>query len=221
MSYESENTQIVPEDGTGDMGDAGATGGDSEFVTETKAPANKNALVLFGLILAGMAGTYLMYVRSGPAQATAAALEAEQAKQQISSFLDGGGDNIKNMERMLRETEKVVEQFITYPSVTQIPLEDLSTNPFRQKAPAAPGNPQAETEAAQKRRIEAERQAVTRAVGELRLQSIIAGTRKACMINNTLYTEGQVVESFTIEKINTDAVIVRSGVYRFELRMQK
>ena len=220
MSYESENTQIVPEDGTGDMGDV-TGGGDSEFVTESKPPTNKNALVLFGLILAGMAGTYLMYVRSGPAQATAAALEAEQAKQQISSFLDGGGANIKNMERMLRETEKVVEQFITYPSVTQIPLADLSTNPFRAKAPAAPGNPQAETEAAQKRRLEAERQAVTRAVGDLRLQSIIAGTRKACMINNTLYTEGQAVESFTIEKISTDAVIVRSGIYRFELRMQK
>ena len=41
------------------------------------------------------------------------------------------------------------------------------------------------------------------------------------MINNALYTEGQQVEGFTIEQIGTKAVIVRSGVYRFELTMQK
>jgi len=219
MSYQSNDTQIVPEDGTGDMGEA--TGTESEFVTETKPPANKNALVLFGLILLGMAGTYLMYVRSGPAAATAAAVEADAAKQQISTFLDGGGTNIKNMERMLRETEKVVQQFVTYPSVTQIPLGELASNPFRHKAVKEPGNPQAESEAAKARREEAERQAVIRAVGELRLQSIIAGTRKACMINNTLYTVGQKVEEFTIESIASDAVIVVRGKYRFELKMQK
>jgi hypothetical protein len=220
MSYDANNTEIVPEDGTGDLNETlGA--GEGDFVTESKPPANRNALVLFGLILAGMAGTYLMYARSGPATATAAAIEAEAAKKQISSFLDGGGTNIQNMERMLRETEKVVQQFVTYPSVTQIPLGDLQTNPFRHKAPKDPSNPAAESEANAKRRLEAERQAVIRAVGELRLQSIIAGTRAACMINNTLYTEGQKVESFIIEKIDPDAVVVRSGNYRFELRMQK
>jgi len=162
-----------------------------------------------------------MYVRSGPSAASAAALEAEEAKQQISQFLDGGGTNIANMERMLRETEKVVAQFVTYPSVTQIPLGDLAKNPFRQKAVKDPGNPQAESEAAKQRRIEAEKAAVTRAVGELRLQSIIAGTRKACMINNAMYTVGQKVDDFVIEKIETDVVTVKCGPYRAELRMQK
>jgi hypothetical protein len=219
MSYETENTEIVPNDGMGDMGES--SGGEGEFVTESKPPANKNALVLFALIIAGMAGTYLMYVRSGPSQATAAAIEAEEAKQQISSFLDGGGTNIAAMERMLRETEKVVQQFVTYPSVTQIPLADLNTNPFRHKAEKTAANPQAESESAKARREEAERQAVIRAVGELRLQSIIAGTRKACMINNTLYTVGQKVEEFVIESITSDAVVVIHGKYRFELKMQK
>ena len=36
------------------------------------------------------------------------------------------------MEQMLRNTEKVVQQFPTYPSVTQVPLDELKTNPFRQ-----------------------------------------------------------------------------------------
>jgi hypothetical protein len=45
--------------------------------------------------------------------------------------------------------------------------------------------------------------------------------RKSCMINNSLYLEGQQVESFTIERISPNAVVVRNGSYRFELRMQR
>ena len=41
------------------------------------------------------------------------------------------------------------------------------------------------------------------------------------MINNTMYTEGQQVDSFVVEKINPGTVVVKSSVYRFELRMQK
>ena len=42
-----------------------------------------------------------------------------------------------------------------------------------------------------------------------------------CMIDNTLYQEGQSVGDFAIEKINPSAVIVKSAAYRFELRMQR
>jgi hypothetical protein len=56
----------------------------------------------------------------------------------------------------------------------------------------------------------------------LQLQSIVhSGSRKACMINNTLYAEGQQVDQFTIEKIEASRVIVKSGAYRFELKMQR
>jgi hypothetical protein len=41
------------------------------------------------------------------------------------------------------------------------------------------------------------------------------------MINNALYTEGQTVEGFLVEKIAPNTVIVRNGQYRFELRMQR
>ena len=67
-----------------------------------------------------------------------------------------------------------------------------------------------------------ERQAALKAVQALQLQSIMFGeTRRACMINNALCTEGQQVDDFVIEKITQGAVIVRSGTYRFELKMQK
>ena len=62
----------------------------------------------------------------------------------------------------------------------------------------------------------------TDAFAALRLQSIIhSGSRKACMINNTLYLQGQQVEQFLIEKIEPDRVVVKTGAYRFDLKMQK
>jgi hypothetical protein len=86
---------------------------------------------------------------------------------------------------------------------------------------AEDGKP-SESETAAKKRREEERQAVLKAVATLNLQSVIhSGTIKSCMINNTLYTEGQQVDDFVIERIDPGAVIVKNGVYRFELRMQK
>ena len=41
------------------------------------------------------------------------------------------------------------------------------------------------------------------------------------MINNALYTEGQQIDAFTIEKISANGVIVRSGIYRFNVPMQR
>ena len=61
-----------------------------------------------------------------------------------------------------------------------------------------------------------------KAVQGLQLQTVMSGeVRKACMINNTLYQEGQQVEGFTIEKISPGGVVVKNGPYRFELKMQK
>jgi len=47
------------------------------------------------------------------------------------------------------------------------------------------------------------------------------GARTACMINNTIYREGQQIDQLTIEKISPTSVIVRTGAYRFELTLQK
>jgi hypothetical protein len=126
------------------------------------------------------------------------------------------------MEKMLRETEKVVQQFLNYPSMKQVPLGELQTNPFRFRAPQVEGQVPNETEAQAKKKREEERQAIIKAVGGLNLQSVIhSGARKACMINNTMYSEGQQVDSFIVEKINPGTVVVKNGAYRFELRMQK
>jgi len=201
----------------------GSEGETSEYIaTEEKKPkVNQTTLVMFGVLALSAAGVWIMYQRVGPGKAVAAPPpESVQAKKTINSFLDGGGNNIKSMESMLRNTEKVVQQFLTYPSMTQVPLSDLRSNPFRLR-PAKPENAPT-SDAAERRKREEERVAMLKAVQSLQLQSIMySDTRKACMINDTMYREGQTIDAFTIEKVNQSSVIVKSGVYRFELRMQR
>lgn len=196
---------------------------ESEFVfEEQKKPAGRGLLALLGLLALAGAGLYLMSVRAGPSKASANP-EVESANKTISQFLSKGPDNVKAMEAMLRDTEKVVRQFLAYPSVTQVPLADLKTNPFRHEIStcktADTSNQQLDAE---RRRKDEERQRVLRAVQSLQLKSIMhSGARRACLINNTLYLEGQTVEGFLVEKINPGSVVVKQDAYRFELRLQQ
>src|SRR4051794_30626324 len=111
----NENSRSQQDSGGGDLESNLAENGDESFVTEEKKPVNRSTLVLFGIILAGIGGYYLMYVRGGPSKAAAATAEAAAADQTIKQFLTDN-ERIKSMERMLRSTEKVVEQFKSYPS---------------------------------------------------------------------------------------------------------
>jgi hypothetical protein len=173
---------------------------------------------MFGLLLLAGAGFYFMQLKTGPAAAVAAkAPEAAAAKKTIDTFL--GSDNIKTMEAMLKNTESVVQRFLNYPSVTQVPLSDLKTNPFRSK-PVNDNDSNASAEQ-EKKKHEEERLAALKAVQALSLQSVMyAPDRKACMINNSLYREGQQVDEFTVERISATSVVVKRGIYRFELSIQ-
>ena len=201
-----------------------ALGGSEEglIVSEEKQPVSRSTMVVFVILIIGAAGLYLMYRQAGPKSASAAfARETAEAKKTISGFLSGGDASIRTMEKLLRNTEKIVQQFLMYPSMTQVPLSELRTNPFRQhELKSAPGQDLPQSTDRKKR--EDERLAILKAVQGLQLQSIMCSeTRKACMINNTLYREGQTFDDFTIEKISPSSVVVKNGPYRFELRMQR
>jgi hypothetical protein len=221
MSHEMEDDEVTSggsaEGGAPELNEAGGETEES-FVVEEKKPFNRSTLVLFGIILAGLAGYYLMYVRTGPASASAATAEALAADATIKQFLTDG-QKVKVMEQMLRNTEKVVEQFRSYPSMTQIPLTDLKANPF--KFVPLKGEGETDSTAGDAKKREIERQTALKAVAGLQLQSIVSGTHRACMVNNSMYAEGQQVDGFTIEKISKDTVIVRTGTFRFQLMMKK
>ena len=204
------------------------SGGESEFVvsSDEKKPATQQLIYLLLVVAIGGGGMYFMYKRQGPASAAASPPpEVQKAEQTINTFLTSGPDGIKMMHTMLKDTEKVVKQFLDYPSLNQIPLSSLHTNPFRFAAAGPDGKTATPSEEALKKKREQEKQAATKACDALKLQSIISGSRKACMINGSLYQEGQIVEvsgvEFTVEKIEPARVVVKTGVYKFELKNKR
>jgi hypothetical protein len=194
--------------------DALGSGNEMNFVTgETKKPVNRTSLVLFAIIALGGGGLWLMHARTGPQ--TASAGTADTANKTINQFLSGGPANVKMMEMSLRDTEKLVQQF-NHPNVKQVPLTELQTNPFRV---SSPGNQDDDPIA--KRKLAEKRETVLKSYQTLQLQSIMFGTKSSCLINNTLYREGQIVNGFTIDKISSDTVTVKQDAWRFDLKMAK
>jgi hypothetical protein len=223
--FDKDQAQDDQDDGALEavLEDDGGTGDSAFVVTEEKQPLGKGTVAMFFILALCGAGTYFMYIRTGPQSASAAV--DPKAQQVITKYMTDREKNVAGMKKMLRDTEAVVKQFLKYPSVQQVPIGDLTGNPFRITPPddgsktLATGGLDADRE---KKKREEERAAVAKAVGALQLQSVMSfGARKSCMVNNTLYTEGQQVEAFTIDKITNDGVIVRSGQYRFELRIQR
>jgi hypothetical protein len=197
--------------------------GDSAFVVaEEKQPLSKGTVAMFVILALAGAGTYFMYLRTGPQTATAAV--DPKAQQVIKQYMADPQKSLAGTKKMLKDTEAIVQQ-LKNAAPKLVPLADLAGNPFR-VTPVEPGNTSLANLAVdaerEKKRREEERAAVSQAVGNLQLQSVMSGgARSSCMINNALYTEGQQVEQFTIEKVSPNSVIVRHGNYRFELRMQR
>jgi hypothetical protein len=201
---------------------------DSSFVVaENKKPISKSTVVMIVIILCAKAGMYFMYKRSAPSAAQAGDAKAAQV---IKQFMSDKEKNFSLMQKMLTETKSVVDQFMNYPNLKQIPLSELQTNPFAVAKPNDDGNmsdarrKQLESEAEKVR--DAEKHAIAKAANGLRLMSVVtSGSRKACMINNTLYMQGQIVQaddlSFMIEDIAPNRVVVKCGNFKFELSMQK
>ncbi len=177
------------------------------------------AAILTLLVACGAGATYFMYLHAGPRSASAASAESAAATAAISQFLEGGNRNLSDLRQSLGATEARVRQFARYPLMPQTPLAQLAANPFHHVALKSAA---AEDNSSARKKREEERATILQAVQGLQVQSILYGeTRRACLINDTLYQEGQAVDQFTIEQISSNAVIVKTGIYRFELRMQK
>ncbi|HVT90157.1 MAG TPA: hypothetical protein VHD56_14985 [Tepidisphaeraceae bacterium] len=222
MSMDNEQSELNEQPQGGDSSAGYEAGDESIVMGEEKQPVSRSSLVMFGILVIGAASVYCMYRKAGPSSANAAVAEqSAEADKTINTFLNGGDTSIRSMEQLLKNTEKVVQQFLTYPSITQVPLSDLRTNPFKQhlELPKATEN---NSETMDKQRREEQRLAITKSAQGLLLQSIMySETRRACMINSSIYREGQAVDDFTIEKISPAAVVVKNGPYRFELRIQR
>jgi hypothetical protein len=194
----------------------GGTEFDPAFFSDSPKPNKNSMAIIGGLLVIGAITIWFMYFRGGPASAQGGMAPSDGGSQ-IKQFLDSG--NINMMKQTLKETEKIVKQFRSYPGKTQVPIESLHTNPFRElepKAQAAVITTNRDAERAE----ELHKQAIA-AVAELHLQSIVRGSKvRACMINNTLYREGQQIGILKIDQVATNTVILSSGQYRFEVKMK-
>jgi hypothetical protein len=235
MALENDESQLEQQ-GESAPADASAGGGDAAgddltgalaeqegaFVGETKKSSSLGVgtLIMGGFLLACGAGTYLMYTRHSNAN-VAPTPEAAAAQTTITQFLSDDKSSANRVQDLLQNTEKAVEQFRASPGKVQIPVGDLQTNPFRLAADgnAAPSD-DVDTVAAEKRAAE-DRAKTLKSAQSLSLQFIMSGKRKGCMINNTVYREGETIGDFTIDTISPDAVVIRKGEARFELRMKK
>ncbi|MFN4242924.1 MAG: hypothetical protein ACK4PI_06770 [Tepidisphaerales bacterium] len=199
------------------------SGGGEDFLVENEAKSGPKPALLVALVIAVVGGGgYLWLNRKGPAVAgaapAAAVTPADNARQTINEFLAGGGKDLVAMEQMLRNTEAVVQQFLTYPSVTQVPLESLRTNPFRLSEPEAPKA----AEPDDRRRREEARNRALKAVAELRVESVMTNAAGgSAIINGKFVRPGDTVDGFLVEAIRPGSVIVRDDRFRFELKLAR
>jgi len=203
----------------------------SPMSEEAKAAAKsrRNNVILAALVLVGVGIGVKQFVMTGPSTASAAttaglvggatggATAAGKAKTSaVEQFLAGGAGDIKAARELMRHTEQVVETFKNYPSVNQVPLANLKTNPFQQ---STGGRVDVSEEEAKAKKAQERADAFT-AAQALQLQSVLhSKIAPACLLNNTLLREKQEVNGFVVDRINPKSVIVHRGVYRFEVRL--
>jgi hypothetical protein len=216
----------VPADGSAENYDGSSEAGgenvdgEGDFIAESRKPLNRNMIMLVMFLAIGAGGTWFMYQRTGgPAAARAAADPSTAAAEvAVADFMKGGRNNITLLRKLLDGTAKIIEQFRDYTNVMQIPLSDLKSNPFH-FALAKAAAEQDPAEIAKKKREE-QRVEVLKAAQGLQLQSVvIRGNRKACMVSNSMYQEGEAVNGFLVEKISPNTVVVSRDSFRFELKM--
>jgi hypothetical protein len=194
------------------------------------AKARRNQIVLAALVLVGVGVGVKQFVLGGGGPKSAAAatvvapggagLPVGLAKggkgSAVEQFLAGGAGDMKAARELMRHTEQVVQTFKTYPSVNQVPLDNLKVNPFQEHA----GVKGAESDEEAKARKAQERAEALAAAQQLQLQSVLhSKVAPACLMNNTLLRERQSVNGFVVERINPKSVIVHRGIYRFEVRL--
>src|SRR6266700_3209730 len=94
---------------------------DSAFmVPKEKQPLSKGTVAMFVILAIAGAGTYLMYLRTGPQSASAAT--DPKAQQVIKQFMNDRNKNPAALQKMLEYTESVMKQLRNYSSVSHVPL---------------------------------------------------------------------------------------------------
>lgn len=203
---------------------AGGNGGD--FMVPAPRKSISKGTIVF-VVVAALAGGSLWWMKQrtgGPAPAEAADPGVDAARASIQQFLAGGNGSVAEMKSLLADSEKITEKFASYSETSQVPLEDLKTNPFfdaasedaaAAKAPRIDRNRQLQ----ESQRLELER--LTSAAGKFQVQTIFYGRNPTAMIDGTIVQVGQQIGEFTVKAITSESVQLAAKGHEFELRLKR
>lgn len=166
------------------------------------------SLVLAGLFASGILGLYLMSLKNGPQTASA---EEQIIEAKVDAVL-------QQMDAMVMDSEQdeiaaVIDTFYYEASQRQVPLDQLPGNPFIYVAPRArvdKRNGKAGTnEASANVDISQDLADALANARMLSLQSVLSSSHGAtAIISNNLLTEGQVIQGWTVSRIEPKQVIL-------------
>ncbi len=188
------------------------------------AALKDNALVI-GLFFAGIAAVYLLSLRGGPSEASA---EQRAAEEQVESALDQLGRLPTGSAPGSKRAMEVVNTFYYEASQRQISPDHLRDNPFVFHPPTRAEAPEKTTPDPQPQedpRVAAREKRLSEAVQaakSLHLQSILKGSDGAkALISNNLLSEGDLIQGWTIRRIEPKQVLLDWKDHTYVLEMQK
>lgn len=197
-----------------------ASGSGTERAARFQIPGG-GSLMLVGLFLAGIIGLYVLSLSNGPASAS-----GSDAEKLVEAKVDLALLELENPAASDRTPEglKVVERFYYDSRSRQIPLGELHTNPFIFKPPPSERKIIVKSKKAKTRKPTVSRQwqQAAAAIKRMQLQSILSGVRdgkKVAMISNNLLTEGQLIDEWTVVRIEPRSVVLKWKDRTYTLRM--
>lgn len=217
----------------------GAMPGDDEMAMLAGGPGrlrvslSRSNLLLFGLFLVGVGIVAFMSMKKGPQEVSAADKQAEQSVDvAIDKFLARHGEpqagpqapqpDPADARKLISDTRKIVDLFLSFASKNQVPLENLRTNPFRFGEADDSQQPAQDTaaikaeEAARQKRIEQARANLRK----LRLQTVISGPAgRQAMINSSIVKAGDSIDGFAVLEVQDRTVVLGCEGEKFTLDM--
>ncbi len=169
---------------------------------------NRTTLILFGVCIVAVIAIFLVSRGQKPQPAS----EEEKAKTAaLDKALAKLTNQTKSSKSQAIDAGNMVEVFYNYPTSTQVAANELQRNPFlrNEDAPddvvvvvAKDAGPNLD--------------ALQKKLGELKLQSLGGSI---CLINNNVLTEGDIVNDFTIKKIENNQVVLTADNHDFVLKL--
>jgi len=172
-----------------------------------------------GPLICAVAGAmllfYVMGMRKGPTNASAAPSSAEMKVEAILSAMKQGA-------KAEKANSDLVDSMFHQATESQIPLKELLTNPFVFEPPEGSLPPLPPEPVIEEPEPSPQQEEAMEAVANLKLQSVLTGSGGAmAMINNNLLTKGQKINGWTVSEIHEREVVLTWRNQRRLLKMSR